>query len=34
MEEDGIGGDDVARGVTTTKGDEPEMLLEETEDDA
>lgn len=34
MEEDGIGGDDIARGVATTKGDEAEMLLEEAEDDA
>ena len=34
MEKDGIGGDDVARGVTSTKGDEPKVLLEETEDDA
>jgi len=34
MEEDGIGGDDVACGVAATKCDETEVLLEETEDDA
>ena len=31
MEEDGIGGDDVACGVASTEFDEAEMLLEEAE---
>lgn len=34
MEEDRIGGNDVACGVTTSECDEAEMLLEEAEDDA
>lgn len=34
MQEDGVGGNDVARGVATTECDEAEMLLEEAEDDA
>ena len=31
MQEDGVGGNDVARGVATTECDEAEMLLEEAE---
>ena len=34
MEENGVGGDDVACGVTTTECDEAEMLLQEAEHDA
>ena len=34
MEEDGIGGNDVACCVASTECDETEMLLEEAEDDA
>ena len=34
MEENGIGSDDVACGVSSTECDEAEMLLEEAKDDA
>ena len=34
MEEDRIGGNDVACGIASTEGDEAKMLLEEAEDDA
>ena len=34
VEDDGIGGNDIARGVTSTESDEAEVLLEEAKDDS